>query len=162
MRNSRKAVFLISRRTRSGSSTPGSSTMIRWFDASWMIGSATPNSLMRLSIVCLAWVTARARMLLMFSVFMVKTTRPSAELCAPPRQVLLGQGGDGVAAVRPDPGRSRRTCHLMRCPWRPVSFGVLGLIQQARHVGVGLRAERVLGVDLEDEVHAALEVELRG
>ena len=54
-------MFLISRRTRSGSSTPGSSTMMRWFEAAWMIGSATPNSLMRLSIVCFAWVTASSQ-----------------------------------------------------------------------------------------------------
>jgi len=54
-------VTLMSSLTRSGSSTPGSSTTILSLPWRWMSGSETPKVLMRLSIVSRAWLTDWSR-----------------------------------------------------------------------------------------------------
>src|SRR5262249_40028592 len=64
----------------------------------------------------------------------------------------------GVAGVRPDPGDLEAGV-AQPARLEAGDLRVFGLAQQARHVGVGLGAQRVLSVYLEDQVHAAPKVE---
>ena len=146
---------------RSTSVTPGSCTS-NWSSLApcrAMSGSATPSSFTRRSIVCCACVTAaRARSIATFG-FITNVWVPSA----PPSRLkrrLDDRGGLAEQRVlrRRHPGHLelRRAQHLDR---EAGDAGLLGVLAHALGAGLGLQLQRVVGVDAEHEVDAALEVE---
>ena len=147
---------------RAVSCTPGSWTTTRSAPCCWMIGSATPSSLTRLRrIVMFCW-TAPSWMRFCASGFRPATSRdsPPAASCS-----RTARSGNALAisfraSSRSASSRKRSTTFGLRAT--TPEYSDLLLAHQRADVGrvaVGGLVERAFHVDLQQEVHAAAQVE---
>ena len=149
---------LIRSLTRSGSSTPGSSTTIRSFPWRWMSGSATPNWSMRFRIVSRVWATAWSSRNEDGRRFQGEGDPVGHEGGVPVAGVLVDQVPDLGLLIDVQAGDGE-LARLFLGPGRVGDGVLLKKIGEPDDFLVGFAVEGVVGHDLEHQVDAALEVQ---